>query len=485
MNNYDNFLPPEDVVSGVNPFSGSLRRILTGIALWIIKLNFMYLNYILPLFGILLIFTGFRSLKKENKWFSACFFISIFLLAEFSSSLIINTTIYHKEIYQTPLMLILSVISIILSFAMFFAFGKGIKAVQKKSALPEGAGGVVALITWYAVLCALALLQYNGIIIGIIMLVAFVFILISLYDLSKALNEAGYILTPPVLKIPNWLICSFITFIIVAGCISGYALRGKYNMQWEPLSPTAQEDVKAHLAALGFPEKILNDLSENDLLACSDALEVKVESKLHPMNKGREVTTLETISGRKTYIHTTVYDRKELCVTSVAVKLPTERETWKIFHHFAWEITPPFYGTECVRIIPAYTYGSNLGWSDGKDLSGRLLYDLDNITYTAPFHSLSSQFHTADDMFFGQSTSEDIYGAFSFPNKGINHRGYVCYTTMANQPGWILSSQMNYSHKTPILEYPNETAMDNTLKSFLDKSEAYISAQDAIQFFTK
>lgn len=484
MNNYNEFLylPPEDVVSGVNPFSKALRSILAGFALWIIKLNFINLNYILPLLGILLIFTGFRSLRKENKWFSACFFVSIFLLFEFSTSLIINTTIYHKEIYSMPFMTVLSVVSIFLSFALFFAFGEGIKAVQKKADLPQSAGGITALITWYAVLCALALLQYKGIIIGIIMVIAFIFILISLYDLSKALDEAGYTITPPVLKVPNWLICSFISFAIVAGGICSYAIWGKYNMQWEEHIPPEAESTKLHLASLGFPKEVLNDLTASDLIDCSHALDVKTVTKLHPMNKGREVITTEIISGRKTYIHSTVYDQKELCITSVAVKLPGERETWKVFHHFRWEITPQFYGTECIRIIPAYTYGSNHGWSDGGSISAQLLYDLDSKTYTAPFHSLGKQLRTADDMFFGESTSNDIYGAFSFPVNGTNHRGYICYTTAVNQPGWMFSSWIDYSHKLPCVEYPNETALDNTLKGFLDKSDAFISAQDAIQF---
>ncbi len=482
----DAFLPPEDIVSSVNPFSKSHRRILIGFALWIIKLNFLYLNYLLPLVGMLLIFTGFRSLKKENKWFSTCFVISIFLLAEFSSTLILNSTIHHKAIYQMPVMTALSVVSILLSFLLFFAFGKGIKSVQKKSNLPEGAGSSLALIIWYAILCALALLSYNGILIGLIMLIAFACILVSLYNISKELNDAGYTLSPPVLKISNWLICSLISLAIVAGSILGYAIWGKYNMQWEQLNPSVHESVKAHLSSLGFPEEILDDLAENDLLECKDALAVNVETKLHPVNNGREVTETRTdLSGRKVITRYTVYDRKELCITSVAVKLSSERECWKIFHHFSWQITPSFCGTECVRIIPAYNFNGSLGWSNGGSLSGRILYDNGNVTYTAPFYSLGSQVHTADDMFFGQSTTEDIYGAFSFPNIGKNHRGYVCYTTMANQPGWMLSSWINYTHKASPVEYPNETAMDNTLKSFLAKSDAYISAQDAIQFFTK
>lgn len=480
---YDTFLPPEDVVSSVNPFSKAFYSILIGLALWIIKLNFLYLNYLLPLIGLMLLFTGFRVLRNENKWFLSCFIITAFHLFEFSMSIIVNTTIYHKEIYQSPFMTLLPFISIILSFLLFIFLGNGIKTIQKKSNLPEAAGGTVALIVWYAVLCALALLKYNGIIIGVIMLIAFIFIIISLYDISSTLNEAGYTLSPPAFKIPNWLICSAICLAIAAGGICGYMFLGKYNMNWEEFDDSHSQSVKAHLEKLGFPKEVLNDISEDDLSDCKDALIVNVETALHPVNNGREVIEKRVdASGRIVNTHYRVYDQKELIVTSVAIKLPKERETWKFFHHFTWQITPTFYGTECLRIIPAYSYGSNLGWSNGGKLSGRLLYDSGSATYTAPYTSLGTYTHTADDMFFGQSTSEDIYATFSFPQGGTSHRGYVCYTTVANQPGWMLSSWLNYTHRATILEYPNQTAFDNTLKSILDKSDAYISVQDAIQF---
>lgn len=476
--NYDT-LPPEDVVSVVNPFSRHIRFIIIGLALWIIKLNFFNLNYILPLAGILLLMAGFRALRKENRYFSACFAVTLFLLAEFSETLIINTTIFHQEIYQSPLMIILTIISTTLSFLLFFCLGMGIKVLQQKASLPQKTSSTVALIIWYALLYALALINYNGIVIGVIMLIAFAGILISLHGISKELDEAGYMLTPSVFKIPNWAICSIVCLTIAVGGICGYTFFGKYDMQWQQLSPTKFESVKAHLSSLGFPDSVLNDLTESDLAECENAIEVKVKSALHSANEGREVVTQTTLQGRKTYIRSTVYDQKELCITSVAVKLPTERTSWKIFHHFSWQITPSFYGTECIRIIPAYNI---LGWSNKGSLSGRILYDNGSMTYTAPYASLGTYTRTADDGFFTQSTSDDIYATFSFPHSGTNHRGYVCYIAAENQPGWMLSSWIDYTHQKNFFQYPNQTAMDNTLKSFLNKSDAFISMQDAIQF---
>lgn len=478
-----NSAPPEDIVTSVNPCRKAMLFILAGFALTTIKLNFLYLNYTLPLVGLLLSFMGFRTLKSENKWFLSCFVITLFQLLEFSFTLALNTTVFHSEIYQSVPMQVLSHFNALISLFLFFSFGKGIKHVQIKSNIPESAGGTTALIVWYTILYALALIGYSGIIISIIMIIAFVFIIIALYELSNELNDAGYILSPAQIKVPNWLICTALCVSIVSCSIAGYTFCGKYSMDWQITDSTSAscQEIKLQLRSLGYPEYELNDLSENELLQCKGALFVKSESKLHPVNSGREVTNVTMLNGRKTIIHSTVFDQKELRLTSVAVLLPTAQPSWKVFHHFTWEITPQFYGTECIRIIPAYNFNTAQGWISTGEISGRILYDNNAATYTAPYESLGTFIHTADDMFFGANNSEDIYGAFSFPNQGTNHRGYVSYTTSENQPGWMFSSWIDYTHQKSIL-YPNQTALEENFKSILSKSDSFISAQDAIQF---
>ena len=82
-------LPPEDIVAKVTPWKKSVNRILIGIALTVIKLNFWYIDYIIPAIGTIMMLLGFRTLRHENKWFGICFAVSVIRTAYFFSSLIL------------------------------------------------------------------------------------------------------------------------------------------------------------------------------------------------------------------------------------------------------------------------------------------------------------------------------------------------------------------------------------------------------------
>lgn len=47
------------------------EKILIGMGLFGITLNFLFLNQILPFLGALLLFTGFRKLRLEKRWLKA------------------------------------------------------------------------------------------------------------------------------------------------------------------------------------------------------------------------------------------------------------------------------------------------------------------------------------------------------------------------------------------------------------------------------
>ena len=159
-------LPPEDVVADVTPWKKAMNRVLIGMALSAITLNFLCLDYILPAIGMVFSILGFRTLRRENQWFGACFVITLLRAAYLFPSLILNTTIYHGGVYASAIGSVLSSTNIGLLFALFFCLRGGLRAVQQKVDLPPHAGGTVALIIWYALLCALALIQYNGLIIA-------------------------------------------------------------------------------------------------------------------------------------------------------------------------------------------------------------------------------------------------------------------------------------------------------------------------------
>ncbi|MBR2894364.1 MAG: hypothetical protein IKC03_01725, partial [Oscillospiraceae bacterium] len=181
-------LPPEDVVTEVTPWKRAMNRILIGLALCTVTLNFWCLDYILPSIGMVLALLGFRTLQQENRWLRNCFIITAIRSSYFFPFLILNTMPIQSVVYKSSVMPILTVINLGLQFAQFFSLWQGLRAVQKKAGLPPGASSALALLMWFAIICLLALVQYTGFLIAGILIVGYFFILRNLWKLSKELD---------------------------------------------------------------------------------------------------------------------------------------------------------------------------------------------------------------------------------------------------------------------------------------------------------
>lgn len=482
-------LAPEDVVAGVTPWRKAMNRVLVGMALGAVTLNFLYLQYLLPAIGMVLTLLGFRSLRHENRPFQICFLITVFRSVHLFATLILNTTILQSMAYATPVMTVLSAFDLSLLFVQYFCFWRGLRAVQRKAGLPPRAGGAIALVVWYALLCLLAHVRYNGLVIAAGMVIGYFFIIRSLYMLSKELDKAGYAVQTKPAKIADRAIVTAICVALLIGGTCGYMFGGSYPMDWSPASTAEHseaEDIKAHLAELGFPEYVLDDLTAEEILACGGALQIVTDVHDHPVNDGRTMITRrpgEPGSGIDVeVIHETVYDVKELRITGVGVQIPGERETWMIFQHFLWTTDPGFSGTESIQLWPPYHHHGE-GWGSAGDVSGRVLYDKDGVTYTAPYHSLGKETFTSDSLFWGEQTSTDLFATFSMPGDGESHRGYVAYPIVEMQDGWITDCWINYTHQSSRLQYPVLTAMEMRMKNSWSTAGVFRTVQDALQFY--
>lgn len=481
-------LPPEDVVTEVTPWKRAMNRVLTGLALGTVTLNFWCLNYILPSIGMVLCLLGFRTLRHENPWLRSCFIITVIRCAYFFPFLILNTMPIQSTVYASPVMQAATGINLGLQFALFFSLWRGLRAVQEKAGLPPGAGGAAALMVWFVMLCLLGLVHYSGWLIFGAMVAGYVFIIRNLWKLSKELDEAGYAVQAAPVRIPDRTVVIAIYAVLLIGCACGYLFGGSYPMDWSEVNVAEHSDVEAtkkQLLELGFPEYVLNDLAAEDIAACEGALQIVVDVYDHPVNDGRMVQT--KVPGKPDsdydwhYSYSTVYDVKELRITGVGIQIPGEREQWVIIHHFLWTTNPGFYGTECIQLWPAYR-NTKQGWGDAGDVTGRILYDRDGVTYTAPYYSLGEHTFTSNSIFFGEQTSTDTFATFSMPRSGENHRGYVAYPIIEMQDGWITDCWINYTHQRSWLQYPAVTAMEKRISSGWSDA-AFKTVQDALQFY--
>ena len=274
------------------------------------------------------------------------------------------------------------------------------------------------------------------------------------------MEESGYALTPAPVRLSDETLVRVIAALLAAGIACGYLFFGSYRMDWQPKSDSLSAEaveIRAELLALGYPEDALNDLSEDDLLACRGATLVVVHEADKPMNGGREV---REDFGSSTHI-STVYDVRELHFTDVAVRLPGEAERWRVLHHFRWTEEVKFRGTELVRLWPAYYEDDSWRPDDGAP-TGRVLYDdAEGNAYAAPCASLTVERYTVTNWFGRTYHLEDISAEFSLPSRGKNRRGYVAYSTEeADGETTFLASRSNYMHQESLLQYPVRTAKD-------------------------
>ena len=465
-------LPPtDDLVEDITPWRTAMNRILIGLGLVTITLNFLLLDTILPAIGHVMLLLGFRALRKENRWFALGYGMSILRTAHFLVWLFLDATIYHEAAAALTDWLLFPVIAA--NLLQILGLTQGIRTVHRKTGSDAYAGGTTWLLVMNILLTILAFWNYSGFFV-LIILIIYILILRTLWDLSKSLDEAGYTVEAAPVRISDHTVKRACTLIIFISLAVAYLFLSKYPMDWQEVQPQSQPELRTELEELGFPGYVLDDLTEEDLLACQGAENVYVQTEELAINNGVRVSESD---GYHVYIHTE-YPVKELLFTHVAVRRGQD-DNWLVFHHFLWQEDPFFRGTEAIKLWPAYTQSE--GWSQGTHLSGRVLYDRDSNTYAAPYHSLEERSYVASS-FFGSSQTTDLIAAFSMPYRGKNCRGYVCYDMETAQPHWSINSWCSYYYQEHP-NYPIQTAADYSMSGFSIGISPFTLRQSALQIW--
>lgn len=431
------FIPPDDVVDHVSAGKTAFDLIIAGLALSTITLDILALGYILPLIGVVLLLLGFRRLRGENGWFKACFVISAVRCFSVAAQCIIAATVYHSTFMTTGAADITAQVSVILVFALIICLRKGILATQKRARLEPHAGGATALIIWYAVVCALALVKFEGLILVAGLVISFIFILRSLAKLARELDEASYAVHPSPVQVSDKALCITLFSLVIVGVVCGYVFLQRLPMQWQPEQETQTTELRRELLEAGYPERSLRDLSDKDVEMC------------------RGFTAVCTNDGDQ-------FDNGSgVTLMTVAVKLDEPGTRYRIFTHFEWHDARSC-GTELLRVMPYYMrYGARLDWSPDGEVTGRVLYDADGTTMVSPYYKLDgSGTGSISSSFFGTS-SIGILGSFSMPADSENQRGYIAYGTQsgATQTDELyIASDANYVHQYSVLQFPVQTA---------------------------
>lgn len=448
-------LPPEDIVARTVPGKEALGRILVGYLLYTFVIHFIGLDILLPTAGQILVLLGFRALQRENRWFRACYILEISHAIYLFSKLILDATIYEFPPTSETATIVLIIVQTIFTTVSLFCFWRGLRAVQKACGLHPRAAGVLALLAWYLLQSVLGylILRGNLSINGwsfLALFISFIIILWMISRLAKALDATGYALKPAPVRISDYALTLILIAVLVIGCAAGYLFCGSYTMDWQKIDSAESavtSETKTQLAALGFPEDILDDLTPEDLARLNGAEQVVVDTR--------------TLNSETPQIDNGQHD---ILLTNIIVLIPGETPQLVFFHHFYWLKNPGFSGTEALALNPVYEKAAAdvpRAWRMSSDVTGRVLYDENGQSFSANYHSIETRTVTDSRLRFFPP-QDLVFAAFSFPDEGTQQRGYLTYAVTPIREGQIFRSELFYVHQEHRFQYPVETAASAT-----------------------
>ena len=482
--------PPAD--GEITPWRTAMDRILWGMGLTTITLNFLWLDVLLPAIGAVLLVLGFRTLRRENAPLRWGYRLSLLSLAiRFAGAVLAALPV---DVGNTP-----AYVHIPVTLALYVCLWRGMVGVSRaagaeKPAAP--AAGAMAL--FYALLLPLALIGLQGWLLVMPILIVYAAILRNMWKLTRSLEDMGYAITAAPVRLPGWAVLWGSLAAMLAAVLLTAFLGQRYPMDWHTRSDAPQSvPIRQELLEKGFPERVLNDLTADEVAQLSGAVRVYHQTeRLYSSTAYREVTLSRFLrdpphtlqydhtltetddAGNRTYRYVyRVYDTLEQTMRHVAVELPAEGDTARFvyIHHLTYAAPPSPY-TEMLELWPAWqTQGD---WFPGGHVSGRVLCERNGTAQAAAFHTLKSGSQQVSDL-FGTRQTQRITAGWSFPRGVESPRAYVFYDALRGQDGWVIESWANYVCQTaPVYPFRDAAALWHSYGS-----DAYSLRQTALQVF--
>lgn len=458
-------LPPAPDVS---PWRGAMSCIVWGIALKTLTLQILYLHYILPTLGCILLVLGFRTLRRENGALRWAYGLSV-------AAAVLRSVCAVLLALPVDVGLAFAYADSALMQATLIALWRGMIGVSRAAGAEKpSAPAAGALAAFYAVLMALAFIGLEGWLLVLPVLAVYLVILRNLVKLSRSLEDTGYAIHAAPVRLPASAVLWGYLGLTLAAVVLAMLLGQRYPMNWQPRDDAPQDEtIRAELLALGMPQNVLDDLTAEEVAGLAGASEVLTQTDTrYDGDKYRVVTTAvwdedtpndwQYQSAEKqedgTYRYTyRVYDVEEVCVmTHVAVVLPQGGYQRVVFLHHIAARPRGLTLTEGVELWPMWRDDEN--WARGNIVEGRVLCDRQGQTYTAGFAALDSGSYTSQS-FFGSSRRSTITAEWSRLRGAEEQRVYVLYDAETLTPEWeYLESWCNYAQSGGAV-YPFRSAL--------------------------
>ena len=179
---------PDQAAEKINPWKQAMSQVVAGVILTTCTLNVWNLEQLMPAVGTLLLWLGFRALRKENGWFTLCWLISVLQALRLFVVLVLNATVWGAEREASVLLYV----GLLPTLIQYICLWLGIKAVRRKAGQPAKAAAAGALVWFYLALCVLGLVNAQGLLIFLPIAVIYFFILRSMAKMAALLDGVGY-----------------------------------------------------------------------------------------------------------------------------------------------------------------------------------------------------------------------------------------------------------------------------------------------------
>ena len=452
-------LPPP-AAGEINPWSMAMTRVLWGLGLITITLNFLYLDVILPAVGGLLLVLGFCTLRRENTPLRWCYILSLASLAVRGACIVLDAL--PVETGLAP-----AYVNIALLQVLYVCLWRGMVGVSRAAGEEKPAATAAgAMAVFYAVLTVLALIGVEGWLLVLPMLVLYILLLRSMVRLSRSLADTGYAITAAPVRLPD-------AAVLWGGL--GVLLAAVLLAMFLGLDDLTAEEVSRMAGAVRVYRQVERLYSDTDHRTITTTHYMSDPDR--PLVFDRTITDVDGEGERHyTYVYR-VYDTLEQTMTHVAVELPEEDgvRRYIYIHHLTYAAPPSPY-TEMLELWPAWqTQGD---WFPGGYVSGRVLCERNGTAQAAAFHTLKSGSQQVSDL-FGTRQTQRITAGWSFPRGVESPRAYVFYDALRGQDGWVIESWANYVCQTaPVYPFRDAAALWHSYGS-----DAYSLRQTALQVF--
>jgi hypothetical protein len=419
----------------INPWHMPIYCITWGFFLTSFTLNFLLLQYILPTLGIVLMYLGFRSIRKGNRWFFAAWIIAAIKLIWQAVQLML---------YATPAFLFLQnnsfikVMLLIFQIALFIALRNALQTVFTQADIKPTRDPALLAIIWTCLIALFAAFHYvNGWIIVIPLFIFFFYILRSLSVVREELGGAADLYVEASEKWNNgvvtavYLVCCIL--LVFAGCTYANHIRLNASEQ----TAATDSETRSKLIELGFPKNIIKDISDKDISTLSKTIHVQTDSETLSFHHV-EVTTR---TGTNSYSTRTEPRGCNLQATIVYMEFPDH--LLYVIEYFNWIDSK------------AYWQDGFMIWNQAgiELLNGALLYQKNGVNYTARIPRLKCE-TVKKNSFFGLNDSRQISGAVSYPFQSEHQRGYIFYRIQFPKDQLISGNCLNYLHQDHPIQFP-------------------------------